>query len=89
MRLRVQVVIEPDGDGPNGDRQSTVVHDVASIERDELTVDTLGLQLAEAKLLLQRVKEVLIDEQVRSCLSQQLTCPSCGRLRATRTTSRS
>ncbi len=42
MRLRVQVVIEPDDDEPNGDRQSAVVHDVASIERDRLTVDTLG-----------------------------------------------
>ncbi len=82
MRLRVQVVIEPDDDEPNGDRPSAVVHDVASIERGELTVDALGIQMAEAKSLLQRVQEVLIDEQVRSCLSQQLACPSCGRRRA-------
>ena len=82
MKLRVQVVIEPDDDEADGDRRAAVVHDVASIERDELTVDTLGLQLAEAKLLLQRVQEVLIDEQVRSCLSQQVACPGCGRPRA-------
>ena len=82
MRLRVQVVIESDDDEPDGDRQSAVVHEVAHIERGELTVDTLGLQLAEAKDLLQRVQEVLIDEQVRTCLSQQLPCPGCGRPRA-------
>src|SRR5207244_12101856 len=46
MRLRVQVVIEPDDDEPNGDRPSAVVRDVASIERCELTVDALGITLA-------------------------------------------
>ena len=35
MRLRVQVVIEPDDDDqePDGNRKATVVHEVATIER--------------------------------------------------------
>ncbi len=45
MKLRVQVVIESDED----DQQSSAVHEVAQIDRDALSVDTLGLQLAEAK----------------------------------------
>jgi len=79
MRVRVQVIVEPDGED---DEQPSVVHEVGQIERSELAVDTLGLQLAEAKELLQRVQEVLIDEQVRDHLAQQVACPACGQARA-------
>ncbi len=82
MRLSVQVVIEPDDEEADQDQQSPVVHEVATIERGDLTVDTLGLQMAEAKLLLQRVQEVLIDEQARGCLAEQIACPQCSRPRA-------
>jgi len=57
MKLRVQVVIESDDDAADEDPQSPVVHEVATIERGDLSVDTLGMQLAEAKDLLQRVQE--------------------------------
>jgi hypothetical protein len=49
MRVSVQVVIESDdGDPP-------VVHEVALLERGDLHIDTLGMQLAEAKDMLQQV----------------------------------
>src|SRR6266542_6333173 len=79
MKLRVQVVIESDDDD---DHQSPAVHEVAQIDRDALSVDTLGLHLEEAKHLLQKVQAVLIDEQVRTCLGEQVACPECGRPRA-------
>jgi hypothetical protein len=82
MRLRVQVVIEPDHGEDNQDQPTPAVHEIATIERDDLRVDTLGMQLAEAKDLLQRVQEVLIDEQVRGWLAKQVACPDCGRPRA-------
>src|SRR5439155_2644153 len=66
MRVRVQVAIEPDDGGP------AAVHEVAELERGALQIDTLGLQLTEAKELLRQVREVVIDEQVRSCLAQQV-----------------
>src|SRR6266851_4294123 len=72
MRVRVQVVIEPDDGGP------AAVHEVAELERGALQIDTLGLQLAEAKELLRQVQEVVIEEQVHSCLAQQVPCPHCG-----------
>jgi hypothetical protein len=77
----VQVVIEPDDDHEqDGDRQATVIHEVAAIQRDtEVSLDTLGLQLTEAKGLLQRVQEVVIDEQARSSLAEQKACQQCGR----------
>jgi hypothetical protein len=79
----VQVVIEPDDDD---DYQSPAVHEVAQIDRDALSVDTLGLHLEEAKhllqQLLQQVQAVMVNEQVRTSLAQQVACPSCGRARA-------
>ena len=75
MRVRVQVVIEPDDGGP------AAVHEVRELQRGALQIDTLGLQLAEAKELLRQIQEVVIEEQVRSCLAQQVACPQCGRSR--------
>ena len=79
MRVRVQVIVEPDGED---DEQAPIVHEVASIERGDLQVATLGLQLAEAKDLLQQVQTVVIDAQVRTHVAQQVACPGCGRARA-------
>jgi hypothetical protein len=59
MRLRVQVIIEADDDDGDNNDQLPVVHEVAHIERGDLSVHTLGLYLAEAKDLLQRVQTVL------------------------------
>jgi hypothetical protein len=75
MRVRIQVVKDSDDDGP------PVVHPVANVVRADLHIDTLGLQLAGAKNLLQRVQEVVIGEQVRACLAEQEDCPACGRAR--------
>ena len=62
MKLRVRVVIEFDDED---DEHAPAAHEVAQIDRDALSVDTLGLHLGEAKHLLQNVQAVLIDEQVR------------------------
>jgi len=75
MRVRVQVVIESENNGP------PVVHEVAHMDRGDLLIDTLGLQLAEAKELLQKVQQVVVDEQVRTCLAGQVACPHCRRAR--------
>src|SRR6266699_2050160 len=79
MKLRVQVVIESDDEDAE---HRSAVHVVAQIDRDALSVDTLGLQLEEAKHLLQQVQAALIDEQVRTSLAEQVACPDCGRPRA-------
>jgi hypothetical protein len=70
-----------DDDEDDGDHPSAV-HEVAQIDRDALSVDTLGLHLEEAKNLLQKVQTILIDEQVRTSLAEQVACPDCGRPRA-------
>jgi hypothetical protein len=73
MRIRVQVVIEGNEDVP------PAVHEVADLQRGDLGMDTLGLQLAEAKDLLTRMQEVVVEEQVRSCLAAKVACPHCDR----------
>ena len=81
MKLRVQVVIESDDED---DEHPPAVHEVAQIDRDALSLGPLGVHLEEAKHPLQKVQAVLIDEQVRTYLAQQVACPSCGRARAHR-----
>jgi len=71
----VQVVIEGDEDVP------PAAHEVADLQRGGLGTDTLGLQLAEAKELLARVQEVVVEEQVRACLAAKVACPQCYRPR--------
>ena len=46
MKLRVQVVIESDDEN---DQQSPAMHEVAQIDRDTLSVDTLGLHCTLTK----------------------------------------
>ena len=58
MRIRVQVVIEGNEDVP------PEVHEVADLQRADLGTDTLGLHLAEAKELLARMQEVVVDVNV-------------------------
>ena len=75
MKVRVQLIVEAD------DNQPPTVHEVAQVERCDVRVDTLGLHLAEAKDLLQKVQEVVIAEQVHHYLDEQVACPVCGRPR--------
>jgi hypothetical protein len=75
MKVRVQIIVEADDDQP------PAVHEVAHIERNDLRAETLGLHLTEAKDLLQRVQEVVVAEQVRGYLDEQLPCPECERPR--------
>jgi hypothetical protein len=54
MKVRIQVVIDTEEHAPE------VVEEIACIERDTLQPETLGLTLAEAKDVLQRVQQVLV-----------------------------
>src|ERR1044071_1063892 len=44
------------------------VQEVARIERDEVAMETLGLTLAEGKLILKRIQEGVIQEQIHDAL---------------------
>jgi hypothetical protein len=76
MKVSVQVIVHPD-DAEN----SAVVREVFALDRDGLALDTLGLQLAEAKDLLVAVQDSLVEHQVNAAITKQAPCPRCGKPR--------
>jgi hypothetical protein len=71
MKLTLQVVIQQDDELPR-------VQEIASIERDTLTPETLGLSLQEAKTVLAQLQETLVTEQVAVVVAEHLVCRQCG-----------
>jgi hypothetical protein len=67
MKVSVQVIVHPDDDAEN----SAVVREVFALDRDGLALDTLGLQLAEAKGLLVAVQDSLVEHQVNAAITKQ------------------
>ena len=72
MKVTVQVVLHADDDS------QTVVREVFTLTREALAPDTVGLQLQEANDLLAAVQDTVVEHQVSTALSAQITCPDCG-----------
>src|SRR5215475_8899696 len=72
MKMRVQVIIESAGG------ESTDVHEIGCIDREELHPDTVGLTLDEAKTVLERLQQRLVAQQAAEYLRTQSHCPHCG-----------
>ena len=77
MKLRLQLVVVSDA----GQEQ---VQEVAQFEREGVTIETLGLTLAEGKLILKKVQEAMVQEQVSNALLRLRCCPVCGKVRHSR-----
>ena len=74
MKVTVQVIVTSD-DGEES------VRELAGIEREELTAESLGLSIAESKALLHSLQEVIVEWQMNAYLDSQRHCPDCGKLR--------
>jgi len=72
--FRLQLVVVNDGGHEH-------VTEVAQIDRDEMAMETLGLTLAEGKLILKRIQENVIREQIQDALLRQRNCTECGKAR--------
>ena len=57
------------------------MQEIARFEREGVQLETLGLTLAEGKLILKNVQENVIQKQVHESLKRQRCCPDCGKLR--------
>jgi hypothetical protein len=75
MRVKVQIVIESENHG------TPITEEVACIQREDLTPETLGLTLAEAKDLLASMQANIVKEQTAEYIEQQRCCPLCGEMR--------
>lgn len=72
---KVQLVFENEVGG------SSVVQEIAQLQRDELSPANLGLTLTEAKALLQNLQTGLVEQQVAAYQQQQVPCPHCQQQR--------
>jgi hypothetical protein len=70
MKVRVEVVCLNAG----GDEQR---RQVLTIERGELAMETLGVNLTESKALLAGVQNFVVTQQVCEDLEQRRSCPHC------------
>jgi len=72
MRIRVQVLIE-------SDQEAAPLHveEVVCFERNQLTPETLGLRLDEAKQMLAGVQQAMTAQQVEEYVEHQRQCPHC------------
>ncbi len=72
MRIRVQVLIES---GEEALRLRT--EEAACFERNQLSKDSLGLRLEEAKQVLAGVQQAMTESQVEEYVEQQRQCQHC------------
>ena len=80
MKITVQIVIDAqDGTPPT-------VEQVAAIARDDLTMASAGLALAEAHEVLSGIQHHLVTAQVGAVAVAGRHCGSCGRARARKDT---
>ncbi len=70
MSVRVEVVCAND----DGSEQRW---EVLMIERRELAMETLGLNLTEGKALLARVQDFIVAQQVYEDMERRRVCPNC------------
>src|ERR1039458_9275272 len=75
VKVKIQVIIESD-DGRVQD-----VEEVACLKRGTLTPEELGLNLAEAKEILQSVQRSMTEHQVGDYTAERINCPCCGQRR--------
>jgi hypothetical protein len=72
MKFRIEVVcVSEDG----AEQRS----EVTAIERQELAMETLGLNLADGKSILEGLQDFVVAQQTAEDLEQRRACPRCGR----------
>jgi hypothetical protein len=77
MICKIQVVTV----GEDG-REET--REIACLERTDLKPETLGLTLAEGKMILKDLQQIVVERQVSSSLLLKRACPDCGEPRCTK-----
>lgn len=73
MNFRIEVICVAD-DGTEQRRE------ILTVAKEQLTMETLGLTLAEGKALVATVQTYVVAQQVATYLEQQRLCRSCGKL---------
>ena len=77
MICKIQVVTV----GEDGRKET---REITSIQRTDVKPETLGLTLAEGKMILKDLQQVVVESQVSSLLLPKRTCPECGEPRCSK-----
>ncbi len=75
MKFRVRVLVE------NDDGDEVILTESIEMERENSSLENLGLSLAESKELLRNTQRAIIEEQVKEFLKWSECCPHCQRKR--------
>jgi hypothetical protein len=74
MKIKIQLVIDRDN--------QSITEDIVCLERQELSTETLGLTLIEAKAMTAEIQKNMADHQIKDFISQNRFCPCCGASRS-------
>jgi hypothetical protein len=80
MKFRIEVICVSE----DGAEQRI---EVTAIERQELAMETLGLNLAEGKSILEGLQDFVVAQQTAENLEQRRACPRCGRAKISQSSS--
>jgi hypothetical protein len=72
MKIKLQLIID--------NNNECVTEDVIHLERDELSAETLGLTLTEAKNINAKVQEIMVTYQMIDFTAHHRRCSCCGQL---------
>jgi hypothetical protein len=61
------------------DEGQTETRENACLEREDLTPTTLGLTLAEGKVIFKALQAVVVEQQMTAYVDTQRPCAHCGR----------
>lgn len=74
MKIRIQLIIDDDN--------HNITEDIACLNRDELSAETLGLTLKESKTINAEIQKKMVDRQIKHFALQNRFCPCCGAILA-------
>jgi len=75
VKVKIQVIVESD----QGETQ--ILQEVTSIHRGCLQPENVGLTLTEAKTLLQKTQQVVVQQQIAEAEQQHASCQHCAQKR--------
>ncbi|MGV8949276.1 MAG: ISKra4 family transposase [Candidatus Paracaedibacter sp.] len=74
MKIRIQLIIETEN--------QNVFEDIACLQREELSAETLGLTLRESKTINSEIQKKMVDHQIMDFVFHHRFCPCCGSTRS-------
>ncbi len=74
MRMRIQVVFEPDDEG-----KEPIVEDIFSLTRDNTADSMIGLSLEESKSIVAAIQQPMVTRQLVEMSKQFRHCDHCGK----------